>query len=90
MRWCDSHGIGYVLGLAQQQGPGTAWPQTEINRAERQFKGSGQPQRIFGSLAYGAASWDRPRRVIAKAEHTAQGPNPRGSSGIPGCYEKAD
>jgi hypothetical protein len=37
----------------------------------------GQPQRIFGSFAYGAASWDRPRRVIVNAERTAQGPNPR-------------
>ena len=27
--------------------------------------------------AYAAASWDRRRRVIVKAEHTAQGTNPR-------------
>ena len=76
MRWCDSHGIGYVLGLARNQALerlASDW----INRAERQFKKTGQPQRIFGSLAYKASSWDRRRRVIVKAEHTAQGPNPR-------------
>jgi hypothetical protein len=76
MRWCDSHGIGYVLGLARNQALerlASDW----VNRAERQFKKTGQPQRIFGALAYGASSWDRQRRVIVKAEHTAQGPNPR-------------
>jgi Transposase DDE domain group 1 len=76
MRWCDSHGIGYVLGLARNQALerlGADW----IARAERQFKKTGQPQRIFGSFAYQASSWDRPRRVIVKAEYTAQGPNPR-------------
>ena len=47
------------------------------NQASRQFRATNQPQRIFGSFAYAAASWDRQRRVIVKAEHTAQGPNPR-------------
>jgi hypothetical protein len=76
MRWCDSKGVGYVLGLARNQvleRLAADW----IERAERQFKKTGQPQRIFGSFAYKAASWDRPRRVIVKAERTAQGPNPR-------------
>jgi hypothetical protein len=76
MRWCDSNGVGYVLGLARNQvleRLAADW----IERAERQFKKTGQPQRIFGSFAYKAASWDRPRRVIVKAERTAQGPNPR-------------
>jgi Transposase DDE domain group 1 len=76
MRWCDSRGIGYVLGLARN-------PALErlavdrTNQASRKFRATNQPQRIFGSFAYAAASWDRRRRVIVKAEHTAQGPNPR-------------
>src|SRR3954467_15320802 len=68
MRWCDSNGIGYVLGLArkvQLERLAIDWP----SRAERQFLRAGQPQRIFGSLGYQAGSWDRPRRVIVKAEH---------------------
>ena len=76
MRWCDSNGIGYVLGLAKNvvlQRLARDW----IERAERQFGRTGQPQRIFGSFSYAAGSWDRPRRVIAKAEHNAQGANPR-------------
>jgi hypothetical protein len=76
MRWCDSHGIGYVLGLAKNTVLQRA-ARDEIERAERQFRRTGDPQRVFGSFSYAAGSWDRPRRVIAKAEHTAQGANPR-------------
>src|SRR3954453_3931647 len=76
MPWCDLHGSGYVLGLAKNPARGRA-ARDEIARAERQFQRTGQPQRLFGSFAYAAASWDRPRRVIVKAEHGAQGANPR-------------
>jgi hypothetical protein len=74
MQWCDSHGITYVLGLRRNQALerlGADW----IERAEHQFAKTGQRQRIFGSFAYQASNWDRPRRVIVKAEHTAQGSN---------------
>jgi hypothetical protein len=76
MRWCDSNGIGYVLGLARNkvlERLATDW----IEWAERDFKKTGQPQRFFGTFAYEAGSWDRLRRVIVKAERTPQGPNPR-------------
>jgi hypothetical protein len=76
MRWCDSHGIGYVLGLAKNPARERA-ARDEIERAGQQFRQTGQPQRVFGSLAYAAASWDRRRRVIVKAEHTARGAKPR-------------
>jgi Transposase DDE domain group 1 len=76
LRWCDSHGIGYVVGLAQNPALHRAG-RDEIARAERLFQKSGQPQRIFGSFSYAASTWDRKRRVIVKAEHTAQGANPR-------------
>jgi hypothetical protein len=76
MRWCDSHGIGYILGLAKNKVLERR-ARDEIERAERQFGRTGQPQRIFGSFAYAAGTWDRQRRVIVKAEHTAQGANPR-------------
>jgi hypothetical protein len=76
MRWCDSHGIGYILGLAKnpvlERRAGD-----EIERAEREYHRTGQPQRVFGSFSYAAGSWDRSRRVIVKAERLAKGPNPR-------------
>jgi hypothetical protein len=43
----------------------------------RQFRRTAQPRRAFGSFSYAAGTWDRRRRVIIKAEHTARGPNPR-------------
>ncbi len=76
MRWCDSHGIGYVLGLARNPALQRD-ARDEIARAERQFQATGQPQRLFGSFGYAAGSWDRSRRVIVKAEHNTQGANPR-------------
>jgi Transposase DDE domain group 1 len=76
MRWCDSHGVGYVLGLARN--PSLARLAADaIAQADRRFRRTGQPQRIFDAFAYAAGTWDRPRRVIVKAEHNAQGPNPR-------------
>lgn len=76
MRWCDSHGIGYVLGLAQNPALlRAAAPHTHA--ARWLFDWTGQPQRLFGTFAYAAGTWDRPRRVIVKAEHTAKGANPR-------------
>jgi hypothetical protein len=76
MRWCDSHGIGYVLGLAKNPVLQRA-ARDEIEQAERQFRRTGLPQRVFGSFAYAAKSWDRRRRVIVKAEQTTEGKNPR-------------
>jgi Transposase DDE domain group 1 len=76
MRWCDSRGIGYVFGLAKNKVL-EKLAIDEISRAQRQFLQSGEPQRIFGSFAYAASTWDRKRRVIIKGEHTAQGANPR-------------
>ncbi len=76
MRWCDSHGVGYVLGLAKNsklEALATDW----TARAQRQFERTKEPQRLFGSVGYAAKSWDRSRRVILKAEHNAGGPNPR-------------
>jgi hypothetical protein len=68
MRWCDRHGVGYLLGLAKNavlQRQAAAW-QAE---AEQAYRSDGQSHRVFGEFTYAAKSWDRPRRVIAKAEH---------------------
>jgi hypothetical protein len=75
MRWCDSHGIGYILGLARNSrllSLASPW----LYQAETCWELTHEPQRLFGSFAYAAGSWDRPRRVIVKAEHNAQGANP--------------
>jgi hypothetical protein len=76
MRWCDALGIGDALGLAKNPALGRA-AGGEIARAERLFRRTGPPRRLFGTFAYAAASRDRLRRVIVKAEHNAQGADPR-------------
>ncbi len=38
---------------------------------------SGLKQRRFGELAYGATSWNRECRVIARPDHGPKGANPR-------------
>jgi hypothetical protein len=76
MRWCDPNGVGYVLGLARNSRLQERAAALMAEAAAR-FEATRQPVRLFGTFAYAAGPWDRPRRVIVKAEHTAQGDNPR-------------
>jgi hypothetical protein len=76
MRWCDRHGVDYILGLAKNQvllRKAQPW----MRQAAEQFQATGQKQRVFAELSYAAQTWDRQRRVIVKAEHSEQGQNPR-------------
>ena len=76
MRWCDRHGVGYVIGLARNKVlERTAGP--FMQQAKQQYEQTQQKQRIFTEFDYAAGTWDRPRRVIHKAEHNSQGDNPR-------------
>ncbi len=68
--------VDYVVGLQKNSrllAMATPWRA----QAQTTFELLGTPQRVFGEFAYRAGSWPRERRVIAKAEHNAQGPNPR-------------
>jgi hypothetical protein len=76
MRWCDRNGIGSVPGLARNRAL-QRLAADRTDRGERQSQRTGEPQRAFGSFAYAAGSWDRPRRVILKAEPGARGADPR-------------
>jgi len=76
LRWCERHGVDYLVGLAKNSRL-LALAEELTERAERQYESAQQKQRLFGWLDYGAHSWDRQRRVIAKAEHSSQGRNPR-------------
>jgi hypothetical protein len=76
LRWCERHGVDYIVGLAKNWRL-LALAAELMQSAEEQHQSTGQKQRLFGWLDYAAGSWDRPRSVIAKAEHSAQGANPR-------------
>jgi len=76
MRWCDRHDVGYIIGLAKNSvllRHAECW----TTRAQERFEQTGGKQRLFGELRYAAETWDRPRRVIVKAERLSQGPNTR-------------
>jgi hypothetical protein len=76
LRWCDKHDVGYIVGLAKNPVL-TRLAGDLIEQAEREFKHTGQKQRLFGQFHYAAKTWDKSRRVVVKAEHLEQGPNTR-------------
>jgi hypothetical protein len=76
LRWCDRHNVGYIVGLAKNSVL-TTLGQEWVAEAEEAFERTQQKQRLFGEFLYGAKTWDRPRRVIVKAEHLQQGANTR-------------
>lgn len=77
LRWCEEHGVDYVLGLAKNERLGEAIAE-ELRQAKAAFEQTGEPARLFKDFTYQTReSWSRARRVIGKAEHLAQGANPR-------------
>jgi len=76
LQWCDSAGVDYIVGLARNSRL-EALGAPLMAQAEAAFATEARKQRIFAWIDYAAATWDRPRRVIAKAEFSAQGKNPR-------------
>jgi len=76
LRWCERAGVKYLIGLAKNSRL-EALGQGLMAQAKEAFESQGQKQRLFGWIEYAAATWDRSRRVIAKAEYTEKGANPR-------------
>ncbi len=76
MQWSEKNDVDYIVGLAKNK---------RLNEqsgylaevAADEYGASGNKQRLFTWMSYGAKSWDRDRLVIAKAEHTSKGSNPR-------------
>ena len=76
MDWCDKNGIEYIIGIARNPRL-EAMSEHLMETAISRYENSGQKQRVFGDLKYSAATWKTQRRVIAKAEFSAKGKNPR-------------
>jgi len=74
--WCDKNGIDYIVGIAKNNRL-LEMAQPLTDKARYHFELSGQKQRLFGDLLYAAGSWKSARRIIAKAEHSRKGANPR-------------
>jgi len=76
LSWCARHYVHYVVGMGKNSrllADSACWRA----QAARAFASTQQPQRIFGEFHYRAGTWPCHRRMIAKAEHHAQGANPR-------------
>ena len=77
MAWCETEGMDYVFGLAQND---RLKKQIEphMTQAQKQYEATQAPARVFTEFFYATKeTWSRERRVIAKAEHLDKGGNPR-------------
>lgn len=74
--WCDTHEVGYVVGLAKNARL-LALAAPHLEAARCRFEETRAPVRTFHWLEYGARTWSKTRRVVHKAEHNAYGRNPR-------------
>jgi hypothetical protein len=76
MRWCDSHNVDYLLGLAKNTRL-IHEAQPLLDEVRECFFQSGKKQKQFSETQYAASTWDKERRVVIKAEHLEKGSNPR-------------
>ena len=76
LRWCERHGVNYIVGIARNKRLNVLSKPLR-NQAHDEFEQSGDKQRLFDEFFYAAGTWEKQRRVIVKAEHTARGSNPR-------------
>ena len=76
--WCEAQPqpLPYVLGLPQNKRLNEL-AKPYMDAAQAEVAATGEPVRNFHEFQYAADSWPHERRVILKAEVTAQGPNPR-------------
>jgi len=77
LSWCDRHNVDYIIGIAKNSRL-LALSADMRKLAEQEYEKTQQKQRLFCDFQYAAGTWKkRHRRVIAKAEHTDKGANPR-------------
>jgi hypothetical protein len=76
LRWCERAGVNYLVGLAKNERLNALSAKLQ-RRAERKHQKTGRKVRLFTQFKYKAKTWDKKRRVIAKAEHSERGANPR-------------
>jgi hypothetical protein len=77
MAWCGANGVDDVFGLARNERLVGAIAE-ELAAAALESLAKGGPARRFADVSWATRdSWSRERRVIAKAEHSPQGSNPR-------------
>jgi Transposase DDE domain group 1 len=77
MAWCEANDVDYLFGLARNSRL-EAMIERAMMDAHIRHLATGVAARVFVELRYRTLdSWSRERRVVAKAEYLAKGPNPR-------------
>ena len=76
IRWCERHGVGYVIGVARNARLHRTVEGRE-REMEAQYQVSGVKQRRIREFRYAADSWNIERRIVTRLEFGAQGPNSR-------------
>lgn len=77
MRWCEQNRVDYLFGLARNRRLEARIEDT-LSQAQQASLASGRSARVFADVLWSTKkSWSRRRRVVAKAEWTTRGPNPR-------------
>jgi hypothetical protein len=76
IRWCERHGVGYVIGMARNARLHRCVAHWE-REMEKAYEKTGTKQRRIREFSYAAKSWNRNRRVITRLEFGSQGTNPR-------------
>ena len=74
--WCEKNDVFYIVGIAKNSRL-LDMSVSLMKQAKHQYRLTGDKQRLFGDIYYGADSWKRRRRVIVKAEYNRKGANPR-------------
>ena len=77
MAWCENNDVDFLFGLAKNARL-NAEIETELAAAQEQSQRTGRPARRFKDFTWRTLkSWNRERRVVAKAEWTQGEANPR-------------
>jgi hypothetical protein len=76
LKWLDDNGILYAIGQAKNSVLERS-SQEILLEARQLYNTTRRKVRLFDSFEYQANSWDKPRRVIVKAEITDRGENLR-------------
>jgi hypothetical protein len=77
MSWCEDNQVGYVFGLAKNKRLVKIIGR-QLHEAQVEFEQTQKATRVFTEFPYQTRkSWQRERRVVAKAEHLDKGANPR-------------
>ena len=81
MNWCEDNSVDYVFGFARNKRLRKIIG-AQMHQATEQWAQTAKPARVFSEFEYQTkktkkGGWDKPRRVIAKAEHIDGKENPR-------------